>query len=53
MSNFKFNEELKTKIFNYKFLNDDFLDSDGKIREELKFKINNPAFKIQNSKLLY
>ena len=52
MSNFKFNEELKTKIFNYKFLNDDFLDSDGKIREELKFKINNPAFKIQNSKLI-
>jgi len=34
----------------YKLVDDKFLDKNGKIKEEYKFKINNPAFKIQNSK---
>jgi len=36
----------------YKLLDDDFLDKEGKIKEELKFNITNPTFKIQNSKFL-
>ena len=36
----------------YKFLDDSYLDKNGKIREELKFKINNSKFKILNSKLV-
>ena len=36
----------------YKFLDDSYLDKNGKIREESKFKINNSKFKIQNSKLI-
>ena len=36
----------------YKLLDDKYLDKNGKIKGEYKFKINNPKFKIQNSKLI-
>ena len=35
-----------------KLIDDSFLDENGKIKSDLKFNINNPTFKIQNSKLL-
>lgn len=36
----------------YKLLDDKYLDENGKIKEEYKFSINIPKFKIQNSKLI-
>lgn len=38
--------------FKIKLINDDFLDKDGKILPEYKFKINHPTLKIQNSKFV-
>jgi glycosyltransferase involved in cell wall biosynthesis len=35
-----------------KLIDDSFLDENGKIKNDLKFNINNPTFKIQNSKFL-
>ncbi len=49
---FCLNENYSTTKLCYKLIDNKFLDKNGKIREDLKFKINNPAFKIQNSKLL-
>jgi len=40
------------KKLGYKLLDDTFLDANGRIKEELKFKINNPTQKIQNSKFI-
>ena len=40
------------KKLGYKLLDDNFLDANGRIKEELKFKINNPTLKIQNSKFI-
>ena len=39
---------LAVKLVDYSFL-----DENGKIKDNLKFNINNPTFKIQNSKLFY
>jgi len=36
-----------------KLIDDSFLDENGKIKDDSKFNINNPTFKIQNSKLFY
>ena len=36
----------------YKLLDDSYFDENGRVKEELKFKINNLKFKIQNSKLI-
>jgi len=36
----------------YKLLGDNFLDKNSKIKDNLKFYITNPKFKIQNSKFL-
>ena len=36
-----------------KLVDDSFLDENSKIKDNLKFSINNPTFKIQNSKLFY
>jgi len=44
-------KEFNTATFIYKLIPDGFLQ-DGKIKEDLKFYITNPTFKIQNSKLL-
>ncbi|WP_188020375.1 glycosyltransferase family 2 protein [Deferribacter autotrophicus] len=46
------NKNYSTTKLCYKLLDGSFLDMDGKIKAELKFKINNPKFKIQNSKLI-
>ena len=46
------NNEYSTTRLGYKLLDDEFLDENGKIRDEFKFKINNSKFKIQNSKLI-
>ncbi len=35
-----------------KLIDDSFLDENGRIKNDLKFNINNPTFKIQNSKFL-
>ncbi len=35
-----------------KLIDDSFLDENGRIKNNLKFNINNPTFKIQNSKFL-
>ncbi len=35
-----------------KLVDDSFLDENGKVKDDLKFNINNPTFKIQNSKFL-
>ncbi len=40
------------KKLGYKLLDDNFLNANGRIKEELKFKINNPTQKIQNSKFI-
>jgi len=34
-----------------KLIDDSFLDENGKVKDDLKFNINNPTFKIHNSKL--
>jgi len=39
-------------MLHYKLLDDNFLDKNSKIKDNLKFNINNPIFKIQNSKFL-
>jgi len=44
-------KEFNTTTFIYKLIPDEFLQ-DGKIKEDLKFYISNPEFKIQNSKFL-
>ncbi|MFZ8805803.1 MAG: glycosyltransferase, partial [Candidatus Calescibacterium sp.] len=36
----------------YKLIDDTLLDETGKIKEEIKYHINIPAFKIQNSKFI-
>lgn len=38
--------------FKVKLIDDNFLDKDGKILHEYKFKINHPTLKIQNSKFI-
>jgi len=35
-----------------KLIDDSFLDENGKMKDDLKFSINNPTFKIHNSKFL-
>ncbi len=46
------NKNYSTTILCYKLLNDNYFNKDGIIKNELKFKINIPKFKIQNSKLI-
>jgi len=36
----------------YKLIDDSCLDNNGKIKEEIKYKINIPEFKVQNSKFI-
>ena len=47
------NQNYSTTKLCYKLLDDNFLDKNSKIKDDLKFNISNPTFKIQNSKLLY
>jgi len=35
-----------------KLIDDSFLDENGKVKDDLKFNINNPTLKIHNSKFL-
>jgi len=46
------NESYSTTRLCYKLLDDGFLDKNGKIKEELKFKINISEFNIVDSKIL-
>lgn len=46
------NSNMKITRLCHKLLDDNFLDANGRIKEELKFKINNPTLKIQNSKFI-
>ncbi len=46
------NKSYSTTKLCCKFIDDGYIDENGKIKEKLKFKINNPEFKIQNSKLI-
>jgi glycosyltransferase involved in cell wall biosynthesis len=41
-----------TNYLLYKFIDNSYLGKDGKIREELRYRIVNPVFKIQDSKFL-
>jgi len=46
------NSNIKITRLCHKLLDDNFLNANGRIKEELKFKINNPTQKIQNSKFI-
>jgi hypothetical protein len=46
------NPDYPTTRLCYKLIDNKFLDKNGKIRPEFKFKINHPTLKIQNSKLI-
>ena len=46
------NSNIKITRLCHKLLDDTFLDANGRIKEELKFKINNPTQRIQNSKFI-
>ncbi len=45
-------QDYSTTSLYYKLLDDNYLDDNGKVKEDLKFKINDPKFKIQNSKFI-
>jgi len=46
------NNNYSTTRLCYKLLDDGYLDKNGRIKEDLKFKINIPEFRIQNSEII-
>jgi len=49
---YSINDKYSTTRLCYKLLDDKYLDEKGKIKEDLKFKINIPEFKIKDSKVI-
>jgi glycosyltransferase involved in cell wall biosynthesis len=45
-------ENFNSKNLFYRFLDENYLDKTGRVKEEIKYKINNSSLKIQNSKLI-